>query len=240
MENQRTPAPSSNRAERSRSAPPDGQRQQKILVVDDELDVLRSTQMLLERMGYVCMLLPDPERLVEVIEHDRPDLVLQDLVMPGLDLPAVMDRLHHSTVASKIPIVFFSASTELAERAAEFDAAGFLNKPFVEQQLRSVLERLLGPVPRQAAQERPTPPNAAEATGVGKPVREQHREAVRTYFHAYRNTLTALNNYAQFLLNSQTIQNGEREASEEISRLLLELEERSDALRSFLLGEEQA
>src|SRR5687768_6190744 len=123
------------------SIEPRRSRVPKILVIDDELDVLRSTQMLLERLGYETVLLPEAEHLLAVIESERPDLILQDLMMPGLDMERYFETLQTTMKGAAPAVVLFSATGDLSERAAELDAAGYLHKPFAEQQLREVLER---------------------------------------------------------------------------------------------------
>lgn len=213
------------------------QSTQKILVVDDELDVLRSTQMLLDRLGYTTLLLPDAKHIEEIAQKELPTLIIQDVVMPSLDLAATIEALRRNPKTSKIPIVLFSASEDLADKAAELDVDGFLNKPFAEQQLREVLEHLLGPMPETPAPARHAGPSAGPAVSPEQERRasEAQRTAVKAYFHEYRNILTALNNYAQFLLNSPKIEDPEREAAEEINRLLLDLEKKADALRQQLI-----
>lgn len=208
----------------------------KILVVDDEIDVLRSTQMLLERIGYATLLLPDAKHVQDVAQKEAPVLIIHDVLMPGLDLTASIQNLRRNPATSKIPIVLFSASDELADKAAELDADGFLNKPFAEQQLREVLEHLVGPAPAtpKPVQRFMAAPRVMSA-GDEIAARDEQRVAVKAYFHEYRNILTALNNYAQFLLNSPKIEDPEREAAEEINRLLLDLERKADALRQQLM-----
>lgn len=195
---------------------------QKIMVVDDELDILRSTQMLVQQLGYECVTLPDARKVVEVAGKEHPDLILQDLRMPNIDIPKLVKGLKDNPATAKIPLVFFSASPDVAKIAAENDVSGFLPKPFGEQQLTQVLIRALG---KQAA------PMEKKATG-----KEALRQAVTIYFHDYWNTLTALNNYTEFLLNSQNLAEPEKEAAEEMNRLILDLEHKTDALRSHLLS----
>jgi len=68
----------------------------KILVVDDEIDVLRSTQMLLERIGYATLLLPDAKHVQDVAQKEAPVLIIHDVLMPGLDLTASIQNLRRN------------------------------------------------------------------------------------------------------------------------------------------------
>lgn len=121
----------------------------KILLVDDEADILRSTQMLLEVLGYECAYTHDPDQVASLARKENPDLILHDLRMPGADVEATMRALRADPATARIPVAFFSASPNLSDQAAELDAAGFLTKPFRVDELRALLERIIG-TPAQA------------------------------------------------------------------------------------------
>lgn len=121
----------------------------KILIVDDEERILRSTKMLLEVLGYDAVTVRDPNMIVEVAARERPDLIFQDIKMPALDLHALVEALKANPATAGIPYVFFSASPDLPERAAEHDAQGYLPKPFREQELLTILARSMHDGPRE-------------------------------------------------------------------------------------------
>jgi DNA-binding response OmpR family regulator len=206
----------------------------KILVVDNELDVLKSTQMILDRLGYECVVLPDARHVVQVADRESVDCILLDLVMPGMDATATVKKLRKNADTAKVPIILFSASSELADAAAELDVEGYLAKPFAEQEIFEVLGRALGSKAVQAkSSSRSAEQKVAEV--VAREERESERQVVRSYFHDYWNILTALNNYAQFIVNEPGLRPAQKEAAQEISRLVLELEKKTDALRATLL-----
>jgi CheY-like chemotaxis protein len=115
----------------------------KILIVDDEDRILRSTQMLLDVLGYDAVTLKDSAHMVEVAARERPDLIFQDLKMPRTDVEGLVRDLKANPQTADIPYVFFSASPNLPETAARLDAAGYLAKPFREGELLELLERSL-------------------------------------------------------------------------------------------------
>lgn len=115
----------------------------KILIVDDEEDILRSTEMLLDVLGYECVTLRDPNKIVEVAARESPDLILQDLKMPGLDLDTVLTKLRSNPATENCSVALFSASPALPETAARFDTEGYLSKPFREEELVALLDRAL-------------------------------------------------------------------------------------------------
>lgn len=105
-------------------------RTTKVLLVDDEPSVLRSTALLLEELGYSTVTTTDPERVVETLRRERPDVWLQDVRMPGLDLADLVHKARADRDVGQIPVVLFSASMDLPEVSSRVDANGFLEKPF--------------------------------------------------------------------------------------------------------------
>jgi CheY-like chemotaxis protein len=115
----------------------------KILIVDDEERILKSTQMLLDVLGYDSVTLRDASKVHQVAAKEHPDLILQDLKMPSIDLPALLKDLKADPKTADIPFVLFSASPDIAEKAAHHDASGYLTKPFREAELLEILDRSL-------------------------------------------------------------------------------------------------
>lgn len=102
----------------------------KILVVDDEASILRSTQLLLMDMGFEVVTCADQAQVLESIRRERPDLLLQDVRMPGLDLERLVGAIRADPAIAKLPILLFSASMDLDEIQERVGAAGILEKPF--------------------------------------------------------------------------------------------------------------
>ncbi len=102
----------------------------KILVVDDEASILRSTQLLLMDMGFEVVTCADQSQVLEPIRRERPDLLLQDVRMPGLDLERLVHSIRADPAIAKLPILLFSASMDLDEIQERVGAAGILEKPF--------------------------------------------------------------------------------------------------------------
>lgn len=207
------------------------QQRIRIMLVDDEVDILRSTEMLLSGLGFDCVAVPDHRLVQDVASRDRPDVLLLDLIMPGLDVGRVLRQLRSSSATSNVPVVLFSASTDLPDLAAEYDVAGYLQKPFDEEQLIEVVARVTGRRPSE-----PLPPAPQQAPSArAQTDRLAQRQVVKEYFHDYWQMLTALNSYAQFLKGQTPKDSREREAAEEIARIVLELERKTDSLRAKLL-----
>lgn len=102
----------------------------KILVVDDEASILRSTQLLLMDMGFDVVTCADQAQVLDCIRREHPDLLLQDVRMPGLDLERLVGAIRADPAIAKLPILLFSASMDLDEIQERVGAAGILEKPF--------------------------------------------------------------------------------------------------------------
>lgn len=124
----------------------------KVLIVDDDPAVLRSTALMVEAFGYDAVTLDDPGEILETVERHQPGIILQDLRMPDLNVAGLVAALRSNPATEEVPLVFFSASGELPTTAARYDAWGYLPKPFTPEELSGLLERVLGPSSPQMRQ----------------------------------------------------------------------------------------
>ncbi|WP_332876903.1 diguanylate cyclase [Massilia sp. S19_KUP03_FR1] len=107
-------------------------RQHAVLLVDDEashLGVLRTTML---QQGYRTFLATSGERAIDIAQRIKPDLILLDVVMPGVDGIETCRRLKAHPATARIPVIFMSARTDTDDVVAGFDAgaADYINKPF--------------------------------------------------------------------------------------------------------------
>jgi CheY-like chemotaxis protein len=115
----------------------------KILVVDDEVSILRSTELLLTDMGFDVVTTSDHVHVVDIARKERPDLLLQDVRMPGLDLDKLVASLRAEPSLKRIPILLFSASMDLGETAVRVGAEGVLDKPFKPNEVLDAVKAAL-------------------------------------------------------------------------------------------------
>lgn len=103
----------------------------RILVVDDTDDIRMLMTLILENAGYAVMTAADGAEALAVVRQDPPDLVLLDVMMPGMDGYAVCERLKADEATQAIPVLFLTALSEIeAEtRGLELGAADFITKP---------------------------------------------------------------------------------------------------------------
>ena len=115
----------------------------RILVVDDEPDMVDNCVRILRRAGYRCLSTTDPEKALALLERERPDLVLTDLKMPGLDGMAVLRRAHELDATLPVIVITAFATIESAVAAIKEGAFDYLPKTFSVDQLTFVVERAL-------------------------------------------------------------------------------------------------
>jgi PAS domain S-box-containing protein len=113
----------------------------RIMVVDDEVTVAMALEESLSNMGYdVVGRASSGEAAIDMARHQRPDLVLMDIVMPGK-----VDGIDASEIIRKelnIPVIFVTAHAggEYIERAKNVEPFGYILKPFEETQIRANIE----------------------------------------------------------------------------------------------------
>lgn len=103
-----------------------------ILAIDDQPENLRVLMDALEREGYQVVVALDGEEGLERAEFVRPDLILLDVQMPGLDGFETCRRLKQRAAVADIPVIFMSVLTDTSDKLAGFAAGGvdYVTKPF--------------------------------------------------------------------------------------------------------------
>lgn len=120
----------------------------RVLVVDDEKNILELVKYNLAQEGYEVSLSTDGEEVLRKVEDIVPDLIILDIMLPGLDGFEVCRCLQKKDVTNKIPIIFLSAKSEVEDKVKGLDlgAADYLTKPFSPRELaarvKTVLRRL--------------------------------------------------------------------------------------------------
>lgn len=120
----------------------------KILVIDDEPDVLNFAVLRLQSFGYEVQTAPDYLAAREMIRRSLPDLILLDVMMPGKDGYEACNELKCDESTKNIPIILFTAKPPQKERLetnAEFVAADdYILKPFEPEVLLKKIKKLIG------------------------------------------------------------------------------------------------
>ncbi|HLF93950.1 MAG TPA: response regulator [Planctomycetota bacterium] len=124
-----------------------------ILVVDDTASILNVVAHTLAGAGYRPLTAATAMDAVALARHVRPDLILMDIMMPGLEGSVASGLMRDLEELRDVPVLLMSALPEedLRERAAEAGATGFLAKPFRKERLLELVGRTLHEAAPQTA-----------------------------------------------------------------------------------------
>jgi DNA-binding response OmpR family regulator len=117
----------------------------RVLVIDDEAPIRLLCRVNLEAEGMQVFEAVDGPSGLELARREHPDVVLLDVMMPGLDGWGVAEELLDDDATSDIPIVFLTARAEFRDRAKGLDIGGvdYITKPFNPVELAQLVRRLL-------------------------------------------------------------------------------------------------
>ncbi len=120
----------------------------RVLVIDDEAPIRLLCRVNLEAEGMQVLEAADGPSGLEKARAEKPDLVLLDVMMPGLDGWAVAEQLIDDASTKDIPIVFLTARAELRDRARGLELGGvdYVTKPFNPVELAPLVRNLLSRV----------------------------------------------------------------------------------------------
>lgn len=117
-----------------------------ILVVEDEEDILKTLEMILELEGFMVITASDGMKALELARKKCPDLIILDLMLPKLDGYKVCAMLKHDERYSDIPIIMFTARAQESDRklGLEARADAYITKPLDPEILIAKIKELLG------------------------------------------------------------------------------------------------
>jgi len=117
----------------------------RVLVVDDEPDVLLLCRLNLQQRGHEILEAPEGSRALELARERHPDVIVLDLMLPGMTGYEVLETLKGDAATSDIPVLVLTAKSLRAdrERSHGMGAAGFLTKPFLPSELCEMVASLV-------------------------------------------------------------------------------------------------
>jgi CheY-like chemotaxis protein len=116
----------------------------KILIVDDETDLLKVISLRLKKTGYEVFGGVDGQEALNLARQIIPDLIILDVYLPMINGDDVIRILKKDDELKHIPVILISATTKtLTERAIESGASAYLAKPFEPEELTDKVEEIL-------------------------------------------------------------------------------------------------
>src|ERR1700739_2358555 len=113
---------------------------ERVLIVDDNSDILWVVEVVLKRYGFEVLALPKGEDVLPKARSFSPDLILLDVFLSGIDGIEVCNRLKDNPRTKDIPIIMFSAHTNFTDIQKFCKADDFIAKPFDVNELVSKIQ----------------------------------------------------------------------------------------------------
>lgn len=113
----------------------------KVLIADDEPGVVSSTRAVLQVFGYEVATVSDAADILEALRTERPDILLQDVRMPGLDIVAHLKAIRSDPPLARLPVIMFTANVDAEEIWQRVGADGVVGKPFDPYELKDLIAR---------------------------------------------------------------------------------------------------
>jgi DNA-binding response OmpR family regulator len=124
-------------------------RKKKVLIVDDERDIVKALVIRLQHNGYEVVVAFDGAQGIFMAHKESPDLIILDIRMPAGDGFSVAEKLKQSSQTEPIPIIFLTGSPERnsEERAMQLGARFYIKKPYDPEELLEAVRRAMEPSP---------------------------------------------------------------------------------------------
>jgi two-component system, OmpR family, phosphate regulon response regulator PhoB len=116
----------------------------RVLVVDDEPDVLLLCRLNLQQHGHELLEAADGRTALRLAREERPDVIVLDLMLPGMTGYEVLEALRGNDTTSRIPVLVLTAKSLQADRdrSKGLGASAFLTKPFLPSELCEMVRSL--------------------------------------------------------------------------------------------------
>ncbi len=111
-----------------------------ILIFDDDQDILSVCRVILEKQNFHVEIKTYCDNIIEDAITTEPDLILMDLWIPLMGGENAINLLKNNDATQHIPVILFSANTDIAKISKRVNANGFLRKPFDLNELLKIIE----------------------------------------------------------------------------------------------------
>ena len=117
----------------------------KVLIVDDEPDYLQTLRDMLEMNRYLVASAIDGQQALKMIPEEQPDVILLDLIMPGMNGLEVLERIKSNPEFKSIPVIMLTGRSEGGDitRAKECGVDDYIVKPFNRNLLLETIKKVM-------------------------------------------------------------------------------------------------
>lgn len=117
----------------------------KILIVEDEKNIVLSLRMYLKKEGFDVKVAPNGIDAIKMAQEYIPDLILLDILLPGMNGYLVCKALKEDMDTKHIPVIFMSAKNQESDinKAFEVGASDYIVKPFTHEEIRNLINKYL-------------------------------------------------------------------------------------------------
>jgi CheY-like chemotaxis protein len=117
----------------------------RVLILDDDLDILQICTIVLKKKGFDVFTLNNSNQVLEQVKIYHPDVILMDNWIPGPGGIEATRTLKMDSDTQDIPVIFFSANSNVTQLAQEAKADYFLQKPFDISELEGIVQMAICP-----------------------------------------------------------------------------------------------
>lgn len=138
-------AESTNPNDRRKNPRIDARKGTRVLIIDDSPTVLTFLRKMFSSTGYEPLIAANAERGLEIMRAENPDLVVLDVIMPGMNGFAALRQIRRDPLIKNLPVIMMSGNEQVTEQfyVMRIGADGFMKKPFSRFDVFSRIEKLL-------------------------------------------------------------------------------------------------
>ncbi|WZL72028.1 response regulator [Clostridiaceae bacterium 35-E11] len=117
----------------------------KILIVEDEKNIVLSLKMYLKKEGYDIKVARNGIDALKAVQEDIPDLILLDILMPNMNGYLVCEALKDDMETKHIPVIFMSAKSQEKDLNKAFEVGGsdYIIKPFTHEEIKKLINKYI-------------------------------------------------------------------------------------------------
>ncbi len=118
----------------------------KILMIEDESDQIKMIRFRLEASGYQFLSAPDAISGIKIAQQEKPDLILMDMLLPGMNGIEAAGELKKDVRTKNIPVIAVTAvgTSDVEEKCIQSGMVGFIRKPYDSKDLLDKIKKQLG------------------------------------------------------------------------------------------------